>query len=71
VKTSGEPAGDARLAQRLVALFALGWLLLAPPLVSLALGPGRLFGLPRAAVILIGGWAAFIALLAWWMERRR
>lgn len=62
---------DDRLGQRLVALFALGWLLLTPPIVALALGPGRWFGLPRAALILIAGWALFIALLAWWMERRR
>lgn len=58
------------LAQRLLAAFVAGWLLLGFPLLGLGLGAGTLFGLPRLPVLLFGGWAALIALLALLLERR-
>jgi hypothetical protein len=60
------------LAQRLLALFIAGWLLLDFPLLRLALtdgADGRLFGLPRLPLLLFVGWAALIVLLAVLMER--
>ena len=47
-------------AQRLLALFVAGWLLFCPPLLRLWLGD---------VAGLFAAWAAFIALLAWLMER--
>lgn len=57
------------LAQRLLALFIAGWLLLNFPLLGLGLDGGTLFGLPRLPVLLFVGWAALIAVLALLMER--
>jgi hypothetical protein len=57
------------LAQRLLALFAAGWLLLNFPLLGLGLGGGTIFGLPRLPVLLFAGWALLIVLLALLMER--
>lgn len=62
------------LAQRLLALFLAGWLLLDFPLLKLALGGSggatgaTLFGLPRLPVLLFAAWALLIVLLAWLME---
>lgn len=57
------------LAQRLLALFVAGWLLLDFPLLRLALAEGTLFGLPRLPLLLFGGWLALIVALALLMER--
>jgi hypothetical protein len=57
------------LAQRLLALFVLGWLLLDFPLLRLALAGGELFGIPRPALWLFGAWLLLIVVLAWLMER--
>jgi hypothetical protein len=63
--------GTTLLAQRLVALFAAGWLALSFPLLGLALGGApapRVLGLPLWPLALFGGWALVIALLAWCLE---
>jgi hypothetical protein len=65
------------LAQRLVALFLAGWVLLDFPLLKLALGGGAagtapaatLFGLPLLPLLLFAAWALLIVLLAVLMER--
>ncbi len=60
------------LAQRLLALFVAGWLLLDFPLLRLALGDGpaaTLFGLPRLPVLLFVLWLALVVALALLMER--
>jgi hypothetical protein len=56
--------------QRLVALAALGWLLLAGPLLSLFDDPSRrVLGVPLLPAYLFGVWAVLIALIAWVAER--
>ncbi len=59
------------LAQRALALFVAGWLLLGYPLLKLGFGPGTLFGLPRLALWLFGLWLLLIVALAFLMERAR
>jgi hypothetical protein len=59
-----------REAERLIGLFALGWVLFNPPLVPL-LGGGDVLGLPPAYAYLFLVWAALIAGLAWVVERHR
>lgn len=56
-------------AQRLLALFALGWLLLNFPLLGLWDRDVAVFGVPLLPAALFGGWAALIGLLAWITER--
>ena len=56
-------------AQRLLALFALGWLLLNFPLLALWDRGVTVFGLPLLPAALFIGWAALIAALAWIVER--
>ena len=61
---------DGRLlTQRLLALFAAGWLLLSYPLLRLWLADTTLFGLPLLPVALFAAWALLIVLLALLMER--
>ena len=55
-------------AQRLLALFALGWALLNFPLLTLWDRDLQVFGLPLLPVALFGGWAALIAAAAWVCE---
>jgi hypothetical protein len=59
------------LAQRLLALFAAGWLVLDFPLLRLGLSDGLLFGLPRLPVLLFAVWTILIVIVAWLMERHR
>ena len=54
--------------QRLLGLFALGWLLLNVPLLTLWDRPVMLWGLPLMPLALFGGWAVLIALAAWIAE---
>ncbi|VTU27466.1 hypothetical protein H6CHR_02801 [Variovorax sp. PBL-H6] len=54
--------------QRLLGLFALGWLLLDVPLLTLWDRPVMLWGLPLMPLALFGGWAVLIALAAWIAE---
>lgn len=57
-------------AQRLVALFAFGWLTLNLPLLGLWDADATVFGLPLLPAALFAGWAALIAALAWIVDRR-
>ena len=56
-------------AQRLLALFALGWLLLNFPLLGLWDRDANVFGVPLLPAALFLVWAALIGLLAWITER--
>ena len=58
------------LTQRLLALFAAGWLLWDFPLLRLWLSETTVFGLPLLPVALFGAWALLIVLLARLMEAR-
>jgi len=51
-------------SERLVALFALGCLLLTYPLLSLFNRSGTVFGIPILYAYLFGAWALLIALAA-------
>lgn len=56
--------------QRLVALSAFGWLLLAGPLVPLFDLPARrVLGVPLLPAYLFGVWTLLIVLIAWVAER--
>jgi hypothetical protein len=55
-------------SQRLVGLFALGWLLLNVPLLTLWDRPLMLWGLPLMPLALFGGWGILIVLAAWVAE---
>ena len=59
------------IAQRLVAVFVLGCLLLSYPLLSLFNTGGTLWGIPLLYIYLFGAWAALIALMALVVERSR
>ena len=54
--------------QRLIALFALGWLLLNFPLLTLWDRGLLVFGLPLLPLALFAGWAALIGAAAWVCE---
>lgn len=55
--------------QRLIALFALGVLLLNFPLLSVWDSGAFLWGMPVFPLALFGVWACLIAALAWAVER--
>ena len=55
-------------AQRLLALFALGWLLLSFPLLGLWDRDLTVFGLPLLPAAIFAGWALLIAAMAWISE---
>jgi len=55
-------------AQRLVALFVLGWLLFSFPLLSLFNSGGTVFGIPVLYAWLFGVWAALIAVMVFVVE---
>ncbi|MBX3605535.1 MAG: hypothetical protein KF788_09690 [Piscinibacter sp.] len=54
--------------QRLIALFAIGWLLLNYPLLTLWDRGFSIAGLPLLPLALFTGWAALIAAVAWVAE---
>ena len=54
--------------QRLLALFASGWLLLNFPLLTLWDRDASLFGLPLLPLAVFAGWALLIAVAAWISE---
>ncbi|MEO7160685.1 MAG: hypothetical protein ABIX00_09340 [Polaromonas sp.] len=56
-------------AQRLLALFASGWLLFNFPLLGLWDRNATLFGIALFPAALFILWALLIAVLAWQMER--
>ncbi len=57
------------VGQRLVASFALGWLLFNYPVLALFNDTGTWFGIPRLFAYLFVVWAALIGLLAFIVER--
>ena len=62
-------ANRALQAQRLVALFVLGWLLFSFPLLSLFNTGGTVFGIPVLYAWLFSVWAALIAVMVFVVER--
>jgi len=56
-------------AQRSLALFVAGWLLLSFPLLGLWDADATVFGLPLFPAALFAGWALLIGALAWLAER--
>jgi hypothetical protein len=60
--------GNALTAQRLVALFCCGWLLLNFPLMGLWDADVTVLGVPLFPAALFTVWALLIAALAWLME---
>jgi hypothetical protein len=58
------------LTQRLLALFAAGWLLLSFPLLKLWLADTTCWGLPLLPLALFTSWALVIGLLALLLESR-
>lgn len=59
---------ESSKTQRLLGLFALGWLLLNVPLLTLWDRPVMLWGVPLMPLALFSGWAVLIALAAWVAE---
>jgi len=63
---------DRRLvAQRLGAVFLLGWILFNFPVLSLFNRPGAIFGVPVLYAWLFGVWLGLIGLMAWIVERSK
>ena len=58
-------------AQRLVALFLLGWLLFSYPLLALFNTGGSVLGIPVLYAWLFGVWITLIVLMIFVVERRR
>ena len=56
-------------AQRLLALFAAGWVLLNVPLLTLWDRDATLLGVPLLPAALFAGWAVLIAVAGWIAER--
>lgn len=56
-------------AQRLLALFVLGWLFFNFPLLGLWDLPVTLWGVPLLVLALFGIWLLLIGASAWLMER--
>ncbi|MBP6776936.1 MAG: hypothetical protein KA151_06740 [Piscinibacter sp.] len=56
-------------AQRLLALFALGWVLLDFPLLALWDRDLAVLGIPLLPLAIFGLWALLIAAVAWLVER--
>jgi len=59
----------ALTAQRLVAVFVLGLVLVNYPILSAFDVPAAYFGIPVVYLYVFGVWAAVIALMAWIIER--
>jgi hypothetical protein len=62
-------ANRAVQAQRLAALFVLGWLLFSFPLLSLFDTGGVVFGIPVLYAYLFASWAGLIAAMIVVVER--
>jgi hypothetical protein len=62
-------AHRAMQAQRLVALFVLGWLLFSYPLLALFDNGGVVLGIPVLYAYLFGVWIGLIALMILVVER--
>jgi hypothetical protein len=61
--------GEGLTAQRLVALFCAGWMLLNFPLMGLWDAEVTVLGVPLFPAAMFTLWALVIAALAWLMER--
>ncbi|WP_088286622.1 hypothetical protein [Ideonella sp. A 288] len=59
---------DGLRSQRLLGLFALGWLLLNVPLLTLWDRHVHVFGLPLMPLAVFVGWGVLIAVAAWVAE---
>jgi hypothetical protein len=59
-----------RTREQLIALFVLGVVLLAPPLLIIFNQPTRVLGVPTLYVYLFAVWAALIGLVALAVERQ-
>lgn len=57
------------MAQRLMALFVAGWLMLNFPLLGLLDLPASLFGVPVLPLALFLLWALLIGVTAWLVDR--
>jgi fucose 4-O-acetylase-like acetyltransferase len=67
--TMKKSKADRRLtAQRLVAVFLLGWILFNFPILALFNHPGEILGIPVLYAWLFGVWTALIGLMAWAVE---
>lgn len=64
----GTGGGRGRTRQRLVALFAVGWLLLNVPLLTLWDRELTLLGLPLLPTVVFVGWGALIGIAGWVAE---
>ena len=62
--------GDSRRGQQLIALFALGCLLVSYPAVAVFNHPTPVGGIPLLVLYLFGVWAGLIALAAFLIERK-
>ena len=62
---------ESKRHQRLLALFAAGWLLLNFPLLTLWDRGVMLWGLPLLPLAVFGGWAVLIGAAAWVAEAGR
>lgn len=62
---------SGRQIQSLVALFAVGVVLLNYPILTILRGDARLFGIPALYVYLFAAWALLILLMAIVVERTR
>jgi len=63
---------DRRLvAQRLAAVFLLGWILFNFPILSLFNHAGAVFGVPVLYAWLFGAWLGLIGLMAWVVEQSK
>jgi hypothetical protein len=60
---------SSRASELLIALFLLGTLVFAPPLLIIFNKPVRIFGIPALYFYLFAVWAALIALVALAVER--
>lgn len=56
-------------AQRLLGLFAFGWLAFTFPLLGLWDVDATVLGIPLLPAAMFGGWAVLIGVVAWVVER--
>ncbi len=61
---TGRQSGSDRFTPRLIAVAVLGFLLFAPPLLSLFDRKARVFGVPILMAYLFMAWAVVIGLVA-------
>lgn len=61
---------SGQTGQRLVAVFAMGCVLLNYPILALFARPVEVAGIPLLYLYVFGAWALIIAVMAWAVERR-